>query len=62
MENKTTLDSLNLSALLSACERLKSAYDNQSSYDEFQYDFSLNGATEDVIAEYNKLPNEVKYD
>lgn len=51
-----------LKGLLSACERLNSIYDRENSYDELQYEFSLTDAIQDVVEEFNKIPNEVKYE
>lgn len=51
-----------LKGLLNACERLNSIYDHENSYDELQYEFSLTDAIQDVVEEFNKIPNEVKYE
>ena len=40
--------------LLAACEELKDIYENPIRYDEYQHEFLLNNAIEDVIETYEK--------
>lgn len=43
--------------LLAACEELKDIYENPIRYDEYQHEFLLSNAIEDVIGAYEKEVN-----